>query len=94
MSSYVFLRLSIAILSGILFGSIGVLLIMPSIMAWDSGSPTVPLKIISYSCLSVIPVTVISSLLTCIFGYAFLLLNLIPIVVILLTFLYAKIVGD
>jgi hypothetical protein len=94
MSTYVLFRLVISVLSGVLFGSIGVVLLMPALMAWDSGDPATPMKVISYFSLSIIPVAVIASVLTCIFGYVFLLLDLIPIGAILLTFLYAKIVGD
>jgi len=91
---HVVIRILVSVLTGIFAGLIGIVLLMPAVMAWDSGSPTGPMKIISYSSFSVIPLAVISSVLSCIFGYSFLLLNLIPIGAILLTFLYAKIVGD
>jgi hypothetical protein len=48
--------------AGILSGLAGVVLLMPSLMAWDSGNPPLDLKILSYSGLAVIPTAVLSTL--------------------------------
>lgn len=91
---YLFVRILISILAGVLFSSLGMALLMPALMAWDSGDPTGPMKIISYLSFTIIPVSLIATVLSCSFGYGFLVLNLLPVFGILLTFLYAKIIGE
>jgi hypothetical protein len=53
---------AIALGTGILGGLAGIVLLMPSVMAWDSGNPTLDLKILSYAGLSVVPVSILSTL--------------------------------
>lgn len=93
MTFAIVIRILVSVLTGIFTGFLGIILLMPAIMAWDSGSPTLPMRLLSYLSLSVTPVAVISALLSCIFGYAFLLLNLLPIAGILLLFTFIWITG-
>ena len=88
---FVIARTVISIGVGALFLSLGVALLLPSLMAWDSGEPDLPMRILSYSSLSVIPISIVATVLSSIFGYAFLLLNLLPIASILSIILYLKI---
>jgi hypothetical protein len=52
---------AIAIGTGLLGGLAGFVLLMPSVMAWDSGNPPLDLKILSYAGLSTIPVSILST---------------------------------
>lgn len=47
--------------AGIVSGLAGVVLLMPSLMAWDSGNPPLDLKILSYCGLAVIPTSILST---------------------------------
>lgn len=53
-----------AIGTGILGSAVGVVLLMPSVMAWDSGNPTLDMKILSYAGLSTIPVSILTTIIT------------------------------
>lgn len=71
---------AISIGTGILGGLAGVVLLMPSVMAWDSGNPPWDLKLLGYSGLSVLPITVLTTILTIITqNKLFFSLYLIPI---------------
>lgn len=47
--------------AGVLSSLAGVVLLIPSTMAWDSGNPPLDLKILSYCGLAVIPVSILST---------------------------------
>ena len=82
----------IAISSGVLGCAIGVPLMMAGAMAFDAGPTTsLSMKIIGYSSLSIIPITLIGSISTIITqNPCFLMINLIPFVGIVTAFCVEK----
>lgn len=84
--SAIIIRILISVLVGIIGSGIGLVLLMPAIMAWDSGSPTLIMKLISYTSIAVIPIVITAAILSCIFGYIYLLITLIPITIIIILF--------
>ncbi len=88
------IRILVSVLVGIIGSGIGVALLMPAIMAWDSGSPTLIMKLISYTSMAVIPIVIIAAVLSCIFGYVYLLITLIPIAIITILFTTAMVTGN
>lgn len=53
-----------AIGTGVLGCAAGFVLLMPSVMAWDSGNPPLDMKILSYAGLSTIPVSILTTIIT------------------------------
>ena len=92
--SALIIRILISVLVGIIGSVIGLVLLMPAIMAWDSGSPTLVMKLISYTSIAVIPIVIIAVVLSCIFGYVYLLITLIPIAIITILFTTAMVTGN
>lgn len=87
-------RILVSILVGIIGSGVGIVLLMPAMMAWDSGNPSLIMKLISYASFAVIPITIIAAILSCIFGYIYLLIALLPVAIIAILFTTAMITGN
>lgn len=93
MTLAIVIRIIVSIFVGLIGGGIGTILLLPALMAWDSGNPSFIMKLISYTSLSISPAAIIAAILSCIFGYVYLLIAAIPIVIVLLCLAAAMIVG-